>query len=112
VARARGLVPALARPVHAWRLGVEWGWAKTGAVDGDNIVWGTMSDGDNIVWGTAADGDNIVWGTLTRSQPRLNLQQNPSYNWFLNFDNRAPWMRQTSRLVDSADSSNSCTRRP
>jgi serine protease AprX len=48
---------------NAWRLGVEWGWAKTQADDGDNIVWGTMSDGDNIVWGTAADGDNIVWGT-------------------------------------------------
>jgi serine protease AprX len=48
---------------NAWRLGVEWGWAKTKADDGDNIVWGTMGDGDNIVWGTAADGDNIVWGT-------------------------------------------------
>jgi serine protease AprX len=56
---------------NAWRLGVEWGWAKTKGDtdgdhqggDGDNIVWGTMSDGDNIVWGTAADGDNIVWGT-------------------------------------------------
>ena len=71
---------------NAWRLGVEWGWAKTqGPSDGDNIVWGTAaatgttssgarrtattssgappSDGDNIVWGTAADGDNIVWGT-------------------------------------------------
>ena len=48
---------------NAWRLGVEWGWAKTNAVDGDNIVWGTMSDGDNIVWGTMSDGDNIVWGT-------------------------------------------------
>jgi serine protease AprX len=46
---------------NAWGLGVEWGWAKTNAVDGDNIVWGT-ADGDNIVWGTA-DGDNIVWGT-------------------------------------------------
>jgi len=48
---------------NAWRLGVEWGWARTNATDGDNIVWGTMSDGDNIVWGTAQDGDNIVWGT-------------------------------------------------
>jgi serine protease AprX len=48
---------------NAWRLGVEWGWAKTNASDGDNIVWGTMSDGDNIVWGTSSDGDNIVWGT-------------------------------------------------
>jgi subtilisin family serine protease len=48
---------------NAWRQGVEWGWAKTNATDGDNIVWGTMSDGDNIVWGTASDGDNIVWGT-------------------------------------------------
>jgi hypothetical protein len=61
---------------NAWRLGVEWGWAKTNAADGDNIVWGTQcgdacdnivwgtaADGDNIVWGTAADGDNIVWGT-------------------------------------------------
>jgi serine protease AprX len=64
-----------------------------GTGDGDNIVWGT-TDGDNIVWGSVSDGDNIVWGTLRRSQPRLNLQQNPSYNWFLNFDNRAPWMRQ------------------
>ena len=50
---------------NAWRLGVEWGWAKTNATDGDNIVWGTMADGDNIVWGTATDGDNIVWGTAT-----------------------------------------------
>jgi hypothetical protein len=50
---------------NAWRLGVEWGWAKTNATDGDNIVWGTMSDGDNIVWGTASDGDNIVWGTMS-----------------------------------------------
>ena len=48
---------------NAWRLGVEWGWARTKADDGDNIVWGTMNDGDNIVWGTADDGDNIVWGT-------------------------------------------------
>ena len=48
---------------NAWRLGVEWGWAKTNAADGDNIVWGTAKDGDNIVWGTAKDGDNIVWGT-------------------------------------------------
>ena len=48
---------------NAWRLGVEWGWAKTNATDGDNIVWGTVTDGDNIVWGTVADGDNIVWGT-------------------------------------------------
>jgi len=48
---------------NAWRLGVEWGWARTNATDGDNIVWGTMSDGDNIVWGTMSDGDNIVWGT-------------------------------------------------
>jgi serine protease AprX len=48
---------------NAWRLGVEWGWARTKASDGDNIVWGTAADGDNIVWGTAADGDNIVWGT-------------------------------------------------
>jgi serine protease AprX len=47
----------------AWRLGVEWGWARTQAADGDNIVWGTARDGDNIVWGTARDGDNIVWGT-------------------------------------------------
>jgi hypothetical protein len=65
-----------------------------GTTDGDNIVWGTAAAGDNIVWGSASDGDNIVWGTLTRSQPRLNLQQNPSYNWFLSFDNRAPWIRQ------------------
>ena len=50
---------------NAWRLGVEWGWAKTKADDGDNIVWGTATDGDNIVWGTASDGDNIVWGTAT-----------------------------------------------
>jgi serine protease AprX len=49
---------------NAWRLGVEWGWAKTKASDGDNIVWGTAGDGDNIVWGTA-DGDNIVWGTAS-----------------------------------------------
>jgi serine protease AprX len=48
---------------NAWKLGVEWGWARTQATDGDNIVWGTMNDGDNIVWGTAQDGDNIVWGT-------------------------------------------------
>ncbi len=80
---------------------IVWGSASDGdnivwgsASDGDNIVWGSASDGDNIVWGSASDGDNIVWGTLTRSQPRLNLQQNPSFNWFLNFDNRAPWMRQ------------------
>jgi serine protease AprX len=60
---------------NAWRLGVEWGWARTnmsdgdnivwGTADGDNIVWGTASDGDNIVWGTASDGDNIVWGTAS-----------------------------------------------
>ena len=50
---------------NAWRLGVEWGWAKTNAIDGDNIVWGTAADGDNIVWGTMSDGDNIVWGTMS-----------------------------------------------
>jgi serine protease AprX len=50
---------------NAWRLGVEWGWAKTNATDGDNIVWGTRSYGNNIVWGTASDGDNIVWGTAS-----------------------------------------------
>ncbi len=44
---------------NAWRLGVEWGWAKTAAADCDNIVWGT-ADGDNIVWGTA-NLDNVVW---------------------------------------------------
>jgi serine protease AprX len=63
---------------NAWKLGVEWGWSKTNADDGDNIVWGTLCNatsgcsniawgsadgGDNIVWGTADDGDNIVWGT-------------------------------------------------
>ena len=50
---------------NAWKLGVEWGWAKTKATDGDNIVWGTADGGDdNIVWGTASGGDdNIVWGT-------------------------------------------------
>ena len=80
---------------------IVWGTATPGdnivwgtASDGDNIVWGPVSDGDNIVWGTAADGDNIVWGTLTRSQPRLDLQQNPTFRWFLNLTNRAPWMRQ------------------
>jgi serine protease AprX len=50
---------------NAWRLGVEWGWARTNSTDGDNIVWGTSTDGDNIVWGTSSDGDNIVWGTST-----------------------------------------------
>jgi subtilisin family serine protease len=50
---------------NAWRLGVEWGWAKTNATDGDNIVWGTKTSGNNIVWGTASDGDNIVWGTAS-----------------------------------------------
>jgi serine protease AprX len=48
---------------NAWRLGVEWGWAKTSADTGDNIVWGTASNLDNIVWGTASKLDNIVWGT-------------------------------------------------
>jgi hypothetical protein len=57
-------------------------------------VWGSVSDGDNIVWGSVADGDNIVWGTLTRRQPRINLQNNPTYGWFLYQSNRAPWMRQ------------------
>jgi len=69
---------------------IVWGSASTG----DNIVWGSVSDGDNIVWGTVSVGDNIVWGTLTRRQPRLNLQNNPSYGWFLDIANRAPWMRQ------------------
>jgi serine protease AprX len=59
---------------NAFRVGTNWGVAKTD--DGDNIVWGTAcstadcdnivwgtDDGDNIVWGTADDGDNIVWGT-------------------------------------------------
>ena len=50
---------------NAWKLGIEWGWAKTKNDDGDNIVWGTAGDGDNIVWGTANDGDNIVWGTAS-----------------------------------------------
>jgi serine protease AprX len=41
---------------------IVWG---TSLLDGDNIVWGTMSrDFDNIVWGTVRDGDNIVWGTI------------------------------------------------
>jgi subtilisin family serine protease len=70
---------------NAFRVGTNWGVAKTddgdnivwgtacgtsdcdnivwGTDDGDNIVWGTATDGDNIVWGTADDGDNIVWGT-------------------------------------------------
>ena len=60
---------------NAFRVGTNWGVAKTaagdnivwgtacGGADCDNIVWGTAGDGDNIVWGTAADGDNIVWGT-------------------------------------------------
>ena len=70
---------------NAFRVGTNWGVAKTAdgdnivwgtacgsadcdkmvwaTADGDNIVWGTAADGDNIVWGTAADGDNIVWGT-------------------------------------------------
>jgi subtilisin family serine protease len=80
---------------------IVWGTATAGdnivwgtVSDGDNIVWGTVADGDNIVWGTVADGDNIVWGTLTRCQPRINLQNNPSYGWFLNQSNRAPWLRQ------------------
>jgi subtilisin family serine protease len=80
---------------------IVWGSAIVGdnivwgsAIVGDNIVWGTVSDGDNIVWGSAIVGDNIVWGTLTRSQPRINLQNNPSYGWFLDQSNRAPWMRQ------------------
>jgi serine protease AprX len=80
---------------------IVWGTVSSGdttvwgtATNGDNIVWGTVSEGDNIVWGTVTDGDNIVWGTLTRSQPRINLQNNPSYGWFLNQSNRAPWMRQ------------------
>jgi len=59
---------------NAFRVGTNWGVAKTD--NGDNIVWGTAcdtsdcdnivrgtNDGDNIVWGTADDGDNIVWGT-------------------------------------------------
>ena len=59
---------------NAFRVGTDWGVAKTD--DGDNIVWGTAcgtsdcdnivwgtDDGDNIVWGTSDDGDNIVWGT-------------------------------------------------
>jgi hypothetical protein len=49
---------------NAFRVGTDWGVAKTS--DGDNIVWGTAcssAECDNIVWGTAADGDNIVWGT-------------------------------------------------
>ena len=49
---------------NAWKIGVEWGVAKTD--DGENIVWGTScgSDdcGENIVWGTSGD-ENIVWGT-------------------------------------------------
>jgi subtilisin family serine protease len=49
---------------NAWSNSVVWGYAKTQADMGDNIVWGTMSNDDNIVWGTADDnGDNIVWGT-------------------------------------------------
>jgi serine protease AprX len=59
---------------NAFRVGTNWGVAKTD--DGDNIVWGTAcstsdcdsivlgtGDGDNIVWGTTDDGDNTVWGT-------------------------------------------------
>lgn len=51
---------------NAWATNVIWGAAKTQAVDGDNIVWGTIcadATCDNIVWGTATDDDNIVWGT-------------------------------------------------
>jgi serine protease AprX len=79
---------------------IVWGTATAGdnivwgTSIGDNIVWGTVADGDNIVWGTAAAGDNLVWGTLTRREPSLNLQTNPSYGWFLDLNNRAPWMRQ------------------
>ena len=57
---------------NAFRVGTDWGVAKTN--NGDNIVWGTAcssSDCDNVVWGhdnnsvwgTTANGDNIVWGT-------------------------------------------------
>jgi subtilisin family serine protease len=57
---------ALSPTANAWKLGVEWGAAKTSILDGDNIVWGTFcpTDCDNIVWGTLVLDDNIVWGTF------------------------------------------------
>jgi subtilisin family serine protease len=56
----------LSPSANAWRLGVQWGAAKTAVLDGDNIVWGTSCDDycDNIVWGTFDLDDNIVWGTF------------------------------------------------
>jgi serine protease AprX len=47
---------------NAWALNIVWG---TMAVEGQNIVWGTLCGGDceNIVWGTRDTGENIVWGT-------------------------------------------------
>jgi serine protease AprX len=62
---------------EAWGDNIVWGTGLLNAVDGHNIVWGTVS-GDNIVWGTlrddnivwgtgSAEGDNIVWGTTSSS---------------------------------------------
>jgi serine protease AprX len=70
---------------------IVWGTAAR-----DNIVWGTAFD-DNIVWGTASD-DNIVWGTRLRTRrgdgQAQPLLQNPSYLWFLNFQNDVAWIRR------------------
>ena len=57
-------------------------------------IGAVIGSGIFILTGTAAAGDNIVWGTLTRREPRLNLLTNPLYGWFLDLNNRAPWMRQ------------------
>jgi serine protease AprX len=49
---------------NAWRTDVVWGAGRT--IEGDGIVWGTITggrDAANIVWGTIENEDNIVWGT-------------------------------------------------
>ena len=47
-----------------------------------------VQDGEALVVVASRGGDDKTPAWF------LNLQQNPSFNWFLNFDNRAPWMRQ------------------
>lgn len=41
-----------------WGAQIVWG-----ALELDNIVWGTMTESEQIVWGTMTEGDNVVWGT-------------------------------------------------
>jgi serine protease AprX len=67
---------------NAWGNAVVWGSAKTGGIEGQNIVWGvTTADELNIVWGVN-DAMNIVWGV---NYDALNIV------WGVNDDSNIVW---------------------